>query len=173
MIQKFFVAAIVVAGLSFASHAAHAQTSEGSLPNHLFSQYLTQGGASQATAAAYPAPHPVPQHVGSSYYTYQPLMPHEMLYTHSRNYFNYYNDSSFYGGGGSLNRTTVRWQNGAAGVSALPLSNFRLQSIRYRLAKRAFSIEGPHGNADAGLIGGGIPAGSFDGSLGGCSACGN
>jgi hypothetical protein len=67
-------------------------------------------------------------------------MPHEMMYEHSRNYFNYYNDSSYYGGGGSLNITSVRWQNGCAGVGPLPFSNTRVQGLKYKLAKRAYCI---------------------------------
>ena len=120
MIQKFFVAICCVAVLSVAAESINAQTGQGNLPNPVFSQYTTQGSASSATAAMYPAPHPVPYNVGMTNYTYQPLMPHEMMYVHSRNYYNYYNDSSFYGGGGSLNKTSVRWQNGASGVAPLP-----------------------------------------------------
>lgn len=140
MIHKFLAAAFVIAAFSLAADSADAQIGQGNLPNHLFSQYTTQGGASQATAGMYPAPHPVPNHVGASWYTYQPLMPHEMSYTHSRNYYNYYNDNAFYGGGGSLNKTTVRWQNGSAGVAPLPFSNYRLSKVRYKLAARRYCI---------------------------------
>jgi hypothetical protein len=142
MIQKFFVAICCVAVLSVAAESINAQTGQGNLPNPVFSQYTTQGSASSATAAMYPAPHPVPYNVGMTNYTYQPLMPHEMMYVHSRNYYNYYNDSSFYGGGGSLNKTSVRWQNGASGVGPLPFSNQRLQKLQYRFAKRAYCIGG-------------------------------
>lgn len=140
MIQKFFVATCCLVAVALVSETSFAQTSQGNLPNYLFSQYTTQGAASQATAGMYPAPHPVPRNVGASYYTYQPLMPHEMMYTHSRNYFNYYNDSSYYGGGGSLNITSVRWQNGSAGVAPFPISNTRLQGLKYKLAKRVYCI---------------------------------
>lgn len=54
-------------------------------------------------AEIYPAPFPVPAHVGHTYYTYQPLMPHEMLYKHHRTYHRYYNE------GRGLTRTSVRW----------------------------------------------------------------
>jgi hypothetical protein len=54
-------------------------------------------------AQLYIAPHPVPPLVGHTYYTYQPLMPHEMLYKHRRTYHRYYN------GGRGLTRTSVRW----------------------------------------------------------------
>ena len=55
-------------------------------------------------AAAYPAPFPTPSMVGHTYYTYQPLMPHEWLYKHHRSYHQYYNN------GMGLNRTIVKWQ---------------------------------------------------------------
>ena len=141
MIQKFFVAICCLIAVSLVSGTSFAQTSQGNLPNSLFSQYTTQGGASSATAGIYPAPHFVPQNVGASYYTYQPLMPHEHLYTHSRNYYNYYNDSSYYGGGGSLNITSVRWQNGSSGVGPLPFSG-RLSKLQYKLARKAYCIGG-------------------------------
>ena len=51
----------------------------------------------------YPAPLPVPAHVGHTYFTYQPLMPHEFLYKHHRSYHRYYNE------GRGLTRTSVRW----------------------------------------------------------------
>lgn len=169
MIQKFFVVVGCLIAVSLVSETSNAQTSQGNLPNHLFSQYTTQGGASSATAGMYPAPHSVPQNVGSSYYTYQPLMPHEMMYTHSRNYFNYYNDSSYYGGGGSLNITSVRWQNGTSGVGPMPFSNQRLAGLQYKLAKKAYCIGGGC-EGGGGIIGGGGLRGRLGG---GCASCGN
>ena len=99
-------------------------------PNNLFSQYYTQGNAS-AHAAMYPAPHPVPSHVGAAYGTYQPLMPHEMMYAHRRDYYNYYaSPESFYcetcrgpgeryDPGYGYTKTTVRWQSGCNSVAPL------------------------------------------------------
>ncbi len=174
MIHKFLAAVVAAAALSLVADSAMAQIGQGNLPNNLFSQYTTQGGASQATAGLYPAPHPVPRHVGASWYTYQPLMPHEMMYTHSRNYYNYYNDNAFYGGGGSLNKTTVRWQNGSAGVAPLPFSGYRISKAQYALAKRKYCIGGDCGG---GGIGGGLRGRLGGGGLrgkrgGGCSTCG-
>ena len=54
-------------------------------------------------AAMYPAPGQVPMFTGHTYYTYQPLMPHEFLYKHHRTYYRYYD------GGRGLNRTSVHW----------------------------------------------------------------
>ena len=142
MIQKVFVAILCVVAFSYVTESSFAQIGQGNLPNPLFSQYTTQGSASTATAGMYPAPHPVPSNVGATYYTYQPLMPHEMMYTHSRNYFNYYNDSSYYGGGGSLNITSVRWQNGNSGVAPFPFSGSRIQGLHYKLASKAYCVGG-------------------------------
>lgn len=55
-------------------------------------------------AALYMAPHPVPPHVGSTVFTYEPFMPHEMLYRHHKTYHNYYN------GGRGMTRTSVIWR---------------------------------------------------------------
>lgn len=51
----------------------------------------------------YMAPGPVPAHVGHTYYTYQPFMPHEMLYKHKRTYHRYYDE------GRGLTRTHIRY----------------------------------------------------------------
>jgi len=173
MIQKLIVAVCCLVAVSLVSETSFAQTSQGNLPNHLFSQYTTQGGASSATAGMYPAPHPVPGNVGSSYYTYQPLMPHEMMYSHSRNYFNYYNDSSYYGGGGSLNITSVKWQNGCSGQAPFPGSGQLLQGLQYKLAKKAYCIGGDCGGGGGGHFGGGGLRSRIGSIGGGCSTCGN
>lgn len=75
---------------------------EGSYPD-LFYNFYIGGACDGVPAEMYPAPYPTPPLVGHTYYTYQPLMPHEMLYHHRRVYRQYYN----YGRG--VNRTTVRW----------------------------------------------------------------
>ena len=54
-------------------------------------------------AQMYIAPRPVPPVVGHTYYTYQPLMPHELLYKHHRRYHRYYDE------GRGLTRTSVKW----------------------------------------------------------------
>ena len=64
---------------------AMAQFGQGNSSNNLFQQYDIAG------VGAYPAPHYSPQLGAQSYYTYQPLYPHELTYQHNRNYFNYYN----------------------------------------------------------------------------------
>ena len=71
-------------------------------PDLFYNFYIppTCGGVG---AELYPSPFPVPAHVGHTYYTYQPFMPHEFLYKHHRTYHRYYNE------GRGLTRTSVRW----------------------------------------------------------------
>ena len=159
MFNKFFTAVAVMACVALVSTSAQAQIGQGDYPNHLFAQYTTQGQGG-LTAGKYNAPHPVPSHVGHSYRTYEPLMPHEMLYEHERNYFNYYNDNSFKGGGPSLNVTSVRWQNGDQGYRPALLTNNYIAKLHYGLAKKAYGIGG-----------GGRCGGGRTDSGHGCSTC--
>jgi hypothetical protein len=68
----------------------------------LFYNFYVPPTAGGVGAQMYMAPVPVPPHVGHTYYTYQPLMPHEILYKHKRVYHRYYNE------GRGLTRTSVR-----------------------------------------------------------------
>jgi hypothetical protein len=71
----------------------------------LFYNFFVPPTCGGVGAALYPAPlTTVPPHVGYTYYTYQPLMPHEMLYKHHRSYHRYYNE------GRGLTRTSVHWR---------------------------------------------------------------
>ena len=69
----------------------------------LFYNFYVPPSCGGVGAQMYLAPQPVPPHVGYTYYTYQPLMPHEMLYRHQRTYHRYYNE------GRGMTRTSVRW----------------------------------------------------------------
>ncbi len=69
----------------------------------LFYNYYAPGTCGGVPAAMYLAPQPVPALVGHTYYTYQPFYPHELLYTHHRSYYRYYDD------GRGLTRTHVSW----------------------------------------------------------------
>jgi hypothetical protein len=69
----------------------------------LFANQYTQGGANQTTAAMYVSPVPVPPWVGHTYYTYEPLYPHEFMHLHNHRYHSYYD------GGRGLNRTGVHY----------------------------------------------------------------
>ena len=46
-------------------------------------------------AQLYVSPRPTPPLVGHTWITYQPLMPHEFLYHHHRNYYKYYRNGGF------------------------------------------------------------------------------
>ncbi len=72
-------------------------------PN-LFGNYFAWNNCGAIPAALYVAPKPIPPHVGWTYITYQPLFPHEFMYTHHRTYHRYYN------GGQGLNRTSVHYR---------------------------------------------------------------
>lgn len=72
----------------------------------LFYNYYAQPGPYNGAAAGmYPAPLPVPPHVGHTYVTYQPFMPHEYLYKHHRSYYTYNR-------GAGWTRTNVRYGTG-------------------------------------------------------------
>jgi hypothetical protein len=77
-------------------------------PN-LFGNYYTWNNCGATPAALYVSPRPIPPHVGHTFITYQPLYPHEFMYTHHRTYHRYYN------GGQGLNRTSVRYSHSPFG----------------------------------------------------------
>ena len=102
--MQFRTKVFVAVGLAVLGFAGSASAQEhGGVGPHLFANQYTQGYANQATAQMYVAPVPVPEWVGHTYYTYQPLYPHEMLYRHSHRYHNYYDN------GRGLNRTSVHY----------------------------------------------------------------
>ena len=141
MFRNLLVAAAVVAVMSFAASPVSAQFGTGNSPNNLFSQYNTQPGASTVQAGMYPAPHYVPANVGHTYYTYQPLMPHEMMYQHSRNYYNYYNTGGYSGcGNDSLNKTQVRWQSGSNHMGHLPFSGACFSGLHWKIQQRKYNL---------------------------------
>jgi hypothetical protein len=53
----------------------------------LFYNYYEGPDPSGTAAQMYVSPRPVPVHVGHTYTTYQPLMPHEMMYRHTRSHY--------------------------------------------------------------------------------------
>jgi hypothetical protein len=69
----------------------------------LFYNYYAQPGPYNGAAAQmYVSPRPVPAFVGHTWVTYQPYMPHEMTYKHSRSYYTY-------NPGAGWRRTNVRY----------------------------------------------------------------
>jgi hypothetical protein len=69
----------------------------------LFYNYYVPDTCGGVPAAMYLAPQPVPAWVGHTYYTYQPVLPHELLYQHHRTYYRYYDQ------GRGLTRTHISW----------------------------------------------------------------
>jgi hypothetical protein len=67
-----------------------------------YNYYAAPGPYCGAAAEMYVAPRPVPPHVGHTWVTYQPLMPHEFLYKHQRSYYTYNR-------GAGWRRTNVRY----------------------------------------------------------------
>ncbi len=69
----------------------------------LFYNFYAQANCGGIAAQMYTSPGPVPASVGHTYYTYQPFMPHELLYKHSRTYHRYSDE------GRGFTRTRIRW----------------------------------------------------------------
>jgi len=69
----------------------------------LFYNFYVPNNCGGVPAQLYVAPRPAPPLVGHTYYTYQPLMPHEFMYPHYRTYRHYYDD------GRGVTRTRVVW----------------------------------------------------------------
>lgn len=55
--------------------------------NDLFANYQVGPNPSGTAAQMYVSPQPVPPLVGHTYTTYQPWMPHEYLYKHTRSHY--------------------------------------------------------------------------------------
>ena len=91
----------------FARRAARAEMVEAQPVQYgqpgLFHNHYVPAGSGQFATQLYVAPLSVPTNVGHTYYTYQPLLPHELLYDHQRSYHRYSN------GGRGFNRTSVKW----------------------------------------------------------------
>ncbi len=81
-------------------------------PNDLFYNHYVGPGPSGTTAGMYVSPLPVPANVGHTYTTYQPLMPHEMLYGHKRSYHSHHPGSGW-------TRTSVRYGTFGGGLQAV------------------------------------------------------
>lgn len=146
-LQRITLALALMLGCSLATtanaqEAAESAADQTPLAANLFYNYYTQGGMNQVDAAMYIAPRPVPAYVGHSYYTYQPLLPHEHMYAHVRNYYKwtpgpYYQnpcDGGQCGGSGHLNKTTVVYSSGCAHIGPLASSLAPLSGIHARAA---------------------------------------
>ena len=113
--RSILMATTLIVGLGstiFADHALAKHTGRANCPEcrnyeygrpELFHNFYVGPNCGGVGAQMYQAPIPVPARVGHVYYTYQPFMPHEMLYKHQRTYHRYYNE------GRGLTRTSIRW----------------------------------------------------------------
>jgi hypothetical protein len=82
---------------------AHGEGVRHSVPGDLFYNfYVPPVGEGSVGAEMYLCPRPTPPLVGHTYVTYQPLLPHEMMYPHHRLYKTYHEDAP-------PTRTRVHW----------------------------------------------------------------
>lgn len=96
----------------------------------IFNNYYLQAGMDGTAASMYPAPYHVPANVGRSFYTYEPLLPHEYMYRHDRVYYtphgtrdNFYADPcTGRARGSSYTKTSVIYTYGSNHLSPLPFS---------------------------------------------------
>ena len=152
---------VAMGAFAFTGESAIAQQQQSSqMEFNLFQNFHTQPGASMSSAAMYSAPHPVPASVGYSNYTYQPLYPHQHLYAHKKNYYNYYGTADqFYSdncqggqGGGALNKTTVVWQSGANHLNRFPMGTWGMQKMAYDWYSKKYCLNCEQ-NANGGVRG--------------------
>jgi hypothetical protein len=94
--------AVVLTILGFVPGTAYGEVRH-SVPGDLFyNYYVPPVGEGSVGAQMYLCPRPTPPLVGHTYITYQPLLPHEMMYPHHRVYKTYHEDAP-------PTRTKVRW----------------------------------------------------------------
>ena len=113
-ITRWSLACLVTA--SFVSVCSQSMASEGhrkrvisyQSKSDLFANYYEGPQPSGRTASMYVSPLPIPAHVGHTYTTYQPLMPHEYLYKHTRSHYSYVPGAPC-ASGGSWTRAKVRY----------------------------------------------------------------
>ncbi|MBN1912011.1 MAG: hypothetical protein JW818_19975 [Pirellulales bacterium] len=73
-------------------------------PDLFYNYYVPPGPCGGVGAQLYVSPRPVPERVGHTWITYQPLMPHEFLYTHHRTYYRRHEDAR-------CTKTHVKWSH--------------------------------------------------------------
>lgn len=117
MIRNMILTAIA-AVMRLAASTSSAQNTETGLPNDMFSQYATAKAPGEISAGIYSALHYSHALAAQSYYTYQPLMLHEMIYAHSRTYINYDGTNQCVHPD-SLNKTSVRWISGTNHIAPI------------------------------------------------------
>jgi hypothetical protein len=105
--------AAVIAG-PLASGAAQAgENARHGQSGDLFYNYYATPGYGGVGAELYPCPRPTPPLVGHTYFTYQPLLPHEFLYLHHRTYLRE-------NPGAGWTKTEVKWNRPYVGLYLYP-----------------------------------------------------
>jgi hypothetical protein len=79
------LAGVVLLAALFLSPAP-AEAARRTAPDLFYNYYVPPGPCGGVGAQLYVSPRPVPERVGHTWITYQPLLPHEYLYKHSRCY---------------------------------------------------------------------------------------
>ena len=101
------VLAAVLAATGFVADGSHQALAVGrqrTAPDLFYNFYVPPGYCGGVVGAElYVCPVPTPPLVGHTYVTYQPPMPHEFLYPHTRRYLRIHPD-------GSVTRTWVSWR---------------------------------------------------------------
>ncbi len=123
-ILRFSAVAAVVAGLFSCCPLANAEGKWQRSINYqnkkdLFANYYVGPCPCGTAAQMYVAPQPVPANVGHTYVPYQPLMPHELMYKHTRSHY-------AHTPGAGWTRSKVRWRTGG----------LRLQDIMHNLSPK-------------------------------------
>ena len=106
-LRVMLVLAAVLAATGFVADGSHQALAVGrqrTAPDLFYNFYVPPGYYGGVVGAElYVCPVPTPPLVGHTYVTYQPLMPHEFLYPHTRRYLRIHPD-------GSVTRTWVSWR---------------------------------------------------------------
>lgn len=162
---KYAMSLVVAGAMMIAAVPCTAQQPVGmpgqELEFNLFQNQYTPQGNSLTTAGMYNAPHPVPYWVGGSHYTYQPFYPHQHLYQHRKNYYNYYGTADqFYSdnqkcgaGGDAMNKTTVVWKGTGYHFGNLPFSSHLAQKACYNIYSRKYGLNSARHGGGHGLGG--------------------
>jgi len=95
-------AGLVTCQDAFAAHPQRRSVQGDIFYNHYAYDHQTNQGV---PAQLYMSPVPTPPIVGHTYFTYQPLMPHEYMYGHHRDYWRATPD-------GSWSHTSVKYMTG-------------------------------------------------------------
>ena len=100
-VATLLTACVLVLGTATLAQAEVRHSTPGDL---FYNYYVPPVGPYSVGAQMYLCPRPTPPLVGHTYITYQPLMPHEFLYTHHRHYTTVHEDCS-------KTHTCVHWSH--------------------------------------------------------------